>query len=80
MTATNKTDLAVFVVNSFDLCIQICVGLGSSTTPASAVYHWQDGTEDTQDRQRPGTCWCEGGDNQGTTENPMCDTAIARLS
>ena len=77
MAATNKTDLASFVVNSFDLCIQACAGQ-ITKMPVSAVYHWKDGTNDPGDGQRPGTCWCEGGIGAHTTEADNCDTAIPR--
>lgn len=75
MEATNKKDLASFVVNSFDLCIQMCAGQRSST-PVSAVYHWKDGTKDLDDTQRPGTCWCCAGINPYTVKVDNCDVAI----
>jgi len=77
VVATNRTNLASFVVNSFDLCIQICAGQGSQT-PVSAVYHWRDGIGDPKDRQRPGTCWCVGGINPATVNADHEDTAIPK--
>ena len=77
MEATNKTDLASFVVNSFDLCIQTCAGQRSSM-PVSATYHWGDGTKDTTDMTRPGTCWCCGGIDPFTEKTERCDTAIPK--
>ena len=77
MVATNKTDLASFVVNSFDLCIQACAGQ-ILVKAIAAVYHWEDGTEDPDDTQRPGSCWCEGGSDAKTTQVNNCDTAILK--
>ena len=75
MEATNKTDLASFVVNSFDLCIQTCAGQRSSM-PVSAIYHWGDGTKDPTDMTRPGTCWCCGGIEPFTEKSERCDTVV----
>ena len=75
MAATNKTNMASFVVNSFDLCIQSCAGQMSEMA-VSAVYHWADGTEVSDDKQRPGTCWCCGGIEAYTVPSDNNDAAI----
>lgn len=77
--ATNKTDLASFVVNSFDSCIQSCTGQ-TSEMPVFAVYHWADGTEDPKDEQRPGTCWCCAGVDAYPVRSNNTDIAISKQS
>ncbi|KAL8796270.1 MAG: hypothetical protein Q9195_001385 [Heterodermia aff. obscurata] len=77
--ATNKTNLASFVVNSFDSCIQSCAGQ-SSEVPVFAAYHWADGTDIPNDGQRPGTCWCSAGVEAYAVESDNNDIVIKILS
>lgn len=79
MEAKNKKNLASFVVNSFDLCIQTCAGQKSSM-PVSATYHWADGAKDPKDGQRPGTCWCCVGNEPIIIESDNNDLAIPKRS
>ena len=42
----------------------------------AAVYHWEDGTEDPNDIQRSGSCWCERGSDAKAEQADNVDTAI----
>ena len=75
MAANNKTNLASFVVNSFDLCIQACAGQ-ELVAAIAATYHWKDGTEEPGDGQRPGSCWCQSGSDAKLIQSDNADTAI----